>query len=298
LFPRNPGFHDDLTRKIRDLFPTPFDGAKVVLNKMMSSRFQLSHAVNICDAGSPTTSPVQHAAATPSAPYLFQATSVGKAAYEEMTPVFMAEVDNSGSLNGQIIRYLNQRVRCKAVVQTQCSKWLMSQGGVDYRGNSYTASLSILNPDVVSLTGVLSGNFLKRITPSLILGSDLTLFNAQGQLRSVTGLMGRYKGANWEACASVNSTGFQTGFYRDCSSTTKVGVEWECSLAQTDSNVTFGYKIDLLESANFIVKGSIDTTGTVSAIYEKRIFPLTLSLSGSINHWRGSNRFGFGISFG
>merc|ERR1712117_921850 len=101
----------------------------------------------------------------------------------------MAEVDNSGSLNGQIIRYLNQRVR-KAVVQTQCSKWLMSQGGVDYRGNSYTASLSILNPDVVSLTGVLSGNFLKRITPSLILGSDLTLFNTQGQLRSVTGLMG------------------------------------------------------------------------------------------------------------
>ena len=91
MFPRNPGYHEDLTRKLKDFFPMPFDGAKIVLNKMMSSRFQLGHTINIVEG---SASPGMPGSGAGAAPYVFQTTFVGKASHEEMTPVSLAEIDN------------------------------------------------------------------------------------------------------------------------------------------------------------------------------------------------------------
>ena len=130
------------------------------------------------------------------------------------------------------------------------------------------------------------------------MGSDVTFHLAQGQTRSNVGLCGKYFGKSWEAFGNVSNTGFQTGYYKDCSSTSAVGVEWECSSTQGESNVSFGYKLDMTEAGNFVMKGSIDTSGTINAVYEKKMFPFTLTLSGSMNHYRGVNRFGFGLTIG
>lgn len=295
LFPRNPGYHEDLTRKLKDFFPMPFDGAKVVLNKMMSSRFQLGHTINIVEG---SASPGMPGSGAGAAPYVFQTTFVGKASHEDLTPVSLAEIDNSGNLNAQFIRYLAPRWRCKGVIQTQKSKWLVSQTALDYKGDTYSATVAMFNPDLLAVSGGLSANLLKRITRNFVLGSDVTFHQAQGQMRSNVGVCGKYSGANWEAFGNLSNTGFQAGYYKDCSSTSTVGVEWECSSTQGESNVSFGYKIDMTEAGNFVMKGSIDSTGTINAVYEKKMFPFTLSLSGSMNHCRGINRFGFGLTIG
>jgi len=295
LFPQNPGFQEEWTRKLKDVFPVPQEGAKVSLTKYMSSRFQLGHTLNLGDSGGGGTMP---GASMGPPPYSFQATCVGKAEHDDLVPVMMAEIDNSGSLNGQIMRNITNRIRCKAVLQTQKSKWAMTQSGLEFKGNSYSASLMAINPDLIACSGILATSFLKRLTKNLIVGCDFTVHNSAAQLKASSGVSGKYTGTNWEAFGIVNSGGFQTGFYRDCSKTTAVGVEWECSAIQGESTVSLGYKIDVPEPANFTFRGSIDSTGTVSAVYEKRVHPFMLSLSGSMNHLRGLSKFGFGLSFG
>ena len=52
----------------------------------------MAHTVNMGDSGS--AGAVPGATAGPP-PYSFQATCVGKAEHEELTPVFMAEIDNT-----------------------------------------------------------------------------------------------------------------------------------------------------------------------------------------------------------
>ena len=189
-------------------------------------------------------------------------------------------------------------MRCKAVLQTQKSKWAMSQAALDYKGNSYSASLVAINPDLLACTGVLSSSFLKRITPKVDIGSDFTMHNAQGQLKTSMGVHGKYSGVNWEIFGNVNNAGFQTGYYHECSKTTTVGVEWECSSVQGESSVALGYKIDMTESGNFCLRGSIDSNGTLSAVYDKKMHPFTLTLSGSMNHRRGLSKFGLGFTIG
>ena len=174
----------------------------------------------------------------------------------------------------------------------------MTQGALEYKGNTYSASLAAINPDLLACTGIMSSSFLKRITQNLILGCDFTLHNSQSQLKTSAGLCGRYSGTNWEIFGNLNNGGFQTGFYRDCGKTSAVGVEWECSAIQGESTVSLGYKIDLTETGNFCVRGSLDTSGTVSAVYEKRMHPFLLTLSGSMNHFRGLSKFGFGLTIG
>ena len=100
IFPRNPGYHEDLTRKLKDFFPMPFDGAKVVLNKMLSSRFQLGHTINIVDG---STTPNMPGSGAGVAPYVFQTTFVGRADQEELTPVSLAEIDNRFTIRIEIV---------------------------------------------------------------------------------------------------------------------------------------------------------------------------------------------------
>ncbi len=47
LFVNNPGSYEDLHKKTKEAFPMNFEGFKFVLNKQLSSHFQVSHSMTM-----------------------------------------------------------------------------------------------------------------------------------------------------------------------------------------------------------------------------------------------------------
>lgn len=62
-------------------------------------------------------------------------------------------MDSSGSLNAQVLLLLAERLRAKAVFQTQQAKFLTWQFDGEYRGDDYTATLTLGNPDLIGESG-------------------------------------------------------------------------------------------------------------------------------------------------
>lgn len=92
-----------------DVFPTNFDGAKIMVNKGLSNHFQISHTLNMSSL-------------TPSG-YRFGATYVGTQQYSpsEAYPILLGDIDPSGNLNANIIHQINKNVRVKFVSQVSCN---------------------------------------------------------------------------------------------------------------------------------------------------------------------------------
>ena len=63
--------------------------------------------------------------------------------------------------------------RCKMMAQIQESKWKTLQLTTDYKGDNYTASLTLGNPDLFSGTGMGIAHYLQNVTKNLALGTEL-----------------------------------------------------------------------------------------------------------------------------
>ena len=87
----NPGTVEDIHKKCKDVFPMYFEGAKVMVNKGLSSNFQVSHALTMSQM-------------MPSG-YRFGATYVGSAKVispQEAYPILIGDIDMSGNLQVMI----------------------------------------------------------------------------------------------------------------------------------------------------------------------------------------------------
>lgn len=51
-----------------------------------------------------------------------------------------------------------------ALTQTHGSRWVGYQGGIDYVGPDFTASLTLANPDIISKSGVAVAQYLQSFT--------------------------------------------------------------------------------------------------------------------------------------
>lgn len=85
----------------------------------------------------------------------FGATYVGtkQTGPTEAYPVLLGDIDPSGNLNANILHQLAPRLKGKLATQVQNNKFTAVQMSADYRGDSYTASLTVGNPDVINGTG-------------------------------------------------------------------------------------------------------------------------------------------------
>ncbi|KAL0962582.1 hypothetical protein UPYG_G00342060 [Umbra pygmaea] len=89
--------------------------------------------------------------------YRFGATYVGtkQMGPAESFPVMVGDMDNSGSLNAQVIHQISNRVRSKLAFQTQQQKFVNWQGDCEVRGEDYTAAVTLGNPDVLVGSGII-----------------------------------------------------------------------------------------------------------------------------------------------
>lgn len=71
----------------------------------------------------------------------------------EAYPVLLGDIDPSGNLNANVIHQFGERLRGKLATQVHKSKYTAVQMTTDYRGDTYTVSLTMGNPDILSGSG-------------------------------------------------------------------------------------------------------------------------------------------------
>ncbi|XP_028418397.1 mitochondrial import receptor subunit TOM40 homolog [Dendronephthya gigantea] len=283
----NPGTFEELHKKCKDVFPQCFEGAKLLLNKGISSHFQVSHSLALSSL-------------TPGT-YHFGATYVGdkQTGPHESFPVMVGDIDLKGNLNAQIIHQFTSAIRGKFILQTQKKFWAMQQVDAEYRGSDFTASLTCVNPDLFKASGIIVAHYLQSLSPGLSLGAEFLYHNAANQEAAVVSLAGQYKTDNWTACATVGKAGWHASYHHKGNENVDVGVQYEYNTQQDQSSVSLGYQFNV-PKANLVFRGMMDTNWVVGAVLEKRFHPLpfTFSLAGTINHTKGESQFGFGLTVG
>ncbi|CAH1796193.1 unnamed protein product [Owenia fusiformis] len=288
----HPGTFEDLHQRCKGVFPMPFEGAKLLINKGLSNHFQISHTLTMSSI-------------MPSG-YRFGATYVGSTQYGPMEafPVVIGDIDPSGNLNANIIHQFSSNTRTKLVSQIQGGKWAATQFSGDYKGEDFTASLTLGNIDVLNESGVVVGQYLQNITKNLALGTEMLYQygpNVPGGEMAMLTFAGRYTTPQWQISGNVvpAAGGLHTCYYHKINDTAQVGVELEGSLRTQECTTSIGYQIDM-PSANVVFRGQLDTNWCIGAVLEKKLMPLpfTLALSGMANHVKGQYRFGMGLIVG
>ncbi len=160
--------------------------------------------------------------------YRFGATYVGSKMLSptEAFPLLLADVDPSGNLNANVVHALTDRVRTKAIAQIQQGKWQSAQFTGDYKGDLFTASLTLGNPDLIHGTGVAVAHFLRSVTRRLALGAELA-YQASPQLPgnhiAVVSFAARYADDDMALAATLgNSGGLHATYYQKCSQNLQV----------------------------------------------------------------------------
>ncbi|XP_023689078.2 mitochondrial import receptor subunit TOM40 homolog [Paramormyrops kingsleyae] len=283
----NPGTFEECHRKCKEIFPLQMDGVKLVVNKGLSNHFQVCHTIALSTLGDSS--------------YRFGATYVGtkQTGPAEFFPVLVGDMDNSGSLNAQVIHQLTSRIRSKMVFQTQQQKFMNWQCDAEYKGDDFTATVTLGNPDALAGSGILVTHYLQSITPSLALGGELVYHRRPGEEGAVLSLAGRYTGSNYIATLTVGGAGAHASYYHKANDQLQVGVEFEASTRMQDTSVSFGYQLDL-PKANLLFKGSLDSNWVIGATLEKKLVPLPLSLAlgAFLNHRKNKFQCGFGVTIG
>ncbi|KAK7886879.1 hypothetical protein WMY93_026500 [Mugilogobius chulae] len=259
----NPGTYEECHRKCKEVFPLQMEGVRLLVNKGLSNYFQVSHTVTlstVADSG-----------------YRFGATYVGskQTSPTESFPVMVGDMDNTGSLNAQIIHQLTSAVRSKIAIQTQQQKFVNWQ--IRY----------------------FSDHYLQSITPSLALGGELVYHRRPGEEGTVTSFLGRYTGDNYVATLTLGGAGVHATYYHKANDQLQVGVEFEANTRMQETTTSLGYQLDL-PKANLLFKGSIDSNWVVGATLEKKLLPLplTLALGAFLNHRKNKFQCGFGVTIG
>ncbi|XP_034745334.1 mitochondrial import receptor subunit TOM40B isoform X3 [Etheostoma cragini] len=137
----NPGSFHSLHRSCKDVFPQQIEGVKMILNKTLSSFFKGSHTLHL-------------SAVSPSY-YRFHVEHLQSDDYskDKDAPALIGEMDSSGSLNAHALLHVTERVRARTVFQTQQSQFVTWQFETEYRGNDFTAAVTVANPDVLRESG-------------------------------------------------------------------------------------------------------------------------------------------------
>ncbi|KAM9214721.1 mitochondrial import receptor subunit TOM40B isoform 1-T1 [Leptosomus discolor] len=311
----SPGSFDELHRQCKEVFPQQMEGVKLIVTKTLSSHFQVTHTVHMSTLG-------------PSS-YHFNATFVGdrQLSPTEAFPTLVGDMDNSGSLNAQVLHLVAERLRTKAVFQTHQAKFVTWQFDGEYRGDDCTATLTLGNPDLLGESVILVAHFLQSVTSRLVLGGEMVYHRRPGEEGAILTLAGKYTALKWVATLNVGYGGAHASYYHRANEQVsvptvslspvsplphlelmfsappppqvQVGVELEANTRLQDTTFAFGYQLNLPQ-ANMVFRGLLDSNWSVGGVLEKKLppLPVTLALGAFLNHWKNRFHCGFSVIVG
>lgn len=286
----NPGPLEEIHTRCKNVFPTCFEGARVMLTRGLSNHFQISHTINMSSV-------------TPSG-YRFGATYVGtkQISPSEAYPILLGDIDPTGNLNATIIHQIQPKLQAKFGAQVQNSKFQVGQLTLNYKGSDYTASMTVANPDIINNSGVIVLHYLQCVTSRLALGAELAYQKGPavpGGEIALLSAAAKYSTDNYQVSGTLGVSGVHLCYYQKASKQLQIGVELEANNRIQESVASIGYQVDLPKS-EVVFKGHIDSNWSVGAVLEKKLSPLpfTLAISGLMNHQKSNFRLGVGVLIG
>lgn len=196
----------------------------------------------------------------------------------------------------------------------------------DINGPDFAINLKAINPSpTLDGSGIYLASFLQAITPNIALGAELLHQRPKGDrvessisyLAKITGggnsssygsstfspsgaslaMPGTSTARRWIATAQWQAamSALQATYWQQVSDKVEAGAELQAVLGgrQKEAIATLGAKYDF-RAATF--RGQVDSAGKVAMVLEQRINPaLQITLSGEIDHWKNSARFGLGV---
>uniref|UniRef100_A0A8B9NV74 Translocase of outer mitochondrial membrane 40 like n=1 Tax=Accipiter nisus TaxID=211598 RepID=A0A8B9NV74_9AVES len=253
-----------------------------------------------CTGSAKVTHTVHMSTLGPSS-YHFNATFVGdrQLGPTEAFPMLVGDMDNSGSLNAQVLHLVAERIRTKAVFQTHQAKFVTWQFDSEYRGDDCTATVTLGNPDLLGESVILVAHFLQSVTSRLVLGGEMVYHRRPGEEGAILTLAGKYTALKWVATLNVGYGGAHASYYHRANEQVQVGVELEANTRLQDTTFAFGYQLNLPQ-ANMVFRGLLDSNWSVGGVLEKKLppLPVTLALGAFLNHWKNRFHCGFSVIVG
>ena len=142
----------------------------------------------------------------------------------------------------------------------------------DYRGDAYTVSMTLGNPDILNGSGVFVMHYLQSITPSVALGAELACQRGAvipGGHVAVLSAAGRYTNGDSTISGSFGLSGLHLCFHQKASQQLQVGVELEINSRIQESTGAIAYQVDL-PKADLIFRGTVDSNWTVGAVFGEK----------------------------
>ncbi|KAL3316763.1 Mitochondrial import receptor subunit TOM40B [Cichlidogyrus casuarinus] len=288
-----PVSNENLHNKAHDVFPIPFAGGKLVINKGLSPNFQVNHSI-LLTRGEQIG-------------YRFGATYVGhgKVSETEVCPVLIGEVQPNGDLQAQVIHCFSKNLRMRYLAQIQGNKMLGQQFATDFKKNRWQIGVTVINPDVEKKQFMSAIDVMRQVTPHFAFG---TMFFAQISPQLPSGRDGmwslgmRYTHSSfWSTALSLRPfhNSFHTSFHMRANENLQMAAEFESNFQQQSNIATIGYQFDLPKT-NVTFKSQIDSNMNVASTLEKKMlpFPFTLTLSAMGSLLKSHYEIGIGLIVG
>ncbi|KAL3119619.1 hypothetical protein niasHT_006705 [Heterodera trifolii] len=293
----NIGSYEELHRKCRDLFPVCFEGAKAMVQKGLSSHFQVSHNISI--------SPALNG-------YRFGATYVGYMQATHSRVLSRVFRGNGPSVNTQArsaqlatsvanskaksrssdIHIILLLVRVKIYRNKFSAKYFgPAHFSLEHRGRLSTYRIDFANPSggANNCQGTCGSPMFARVSQKIYdLGRRSILpivEHSQLRLALPFSPLGYYLG---NSCAKPTSFVYLTTISREH---LQFGVEFEANFKLQEVNTTFAYQIEV-PTLRTLARACCDTQ------LEGRSLPFSLAISGVLDHVKAQGKFGIGLLIG
>lgn len=213
-------------------------------------------------------------------------------------------LDNEGRLSTRFNYRWSPSLVSKTQIQISPNDPSMAQFENEYTGKDFTASIKAINPSYLDggLTGILIGQYLQSVTPSLALGLETmwqrTAMNQPPE--TITSYSARYKRDDWIASAQIQAQGaINTSYWRRLTEKVEAGVDLQLQFAglhgglmggpiRKEGITTVGAKYEFRMST---FRAQLDSTGKLSCLLEKRVAPpVQLTFSADMDHFKVSSK--------
>ncbi|KAF3425708.1 hypothetical protein E2986_00815 [Frieseomelitta varia] len=289
--PGNPGSFEEIHKKVKDLYPQNFEGARLIINKILSDHFNVTHSITLSSV-------------TPSG-YKFGAKYVGTklVSLKERYPIVVGDITPNGNLTASFVHTLGCRFRYKLSAQIADGKWKASSSSLEYRSNDFTVAVTLANPKLTKRQGTVVIHFLQSITSRIALGAEIACLRGSkvpGGQQTIMCMAFRYSTGPTTLSGTIGEAGLHLCYHRKASSQLELGVELETNTRTHQSIATIVYQVNV-PYADLVFRGIVNSETTVGGVFEKKLYPIpesSLVISALLNHKKQQFRVGVGLNIG
>lgn len=300
--PGNPGVFDEIHKKFDNLNPHLFDGVRIIVKKILSNSFNVTHTLALCSQNSVQTIS-QIGEEKEGYKFASSYTGIKRVGYKEKYPILYGDITPSGNLTANFIQTIGCRLRLKFSTQVKRNKFKNSKTSIEYRSDDFTLTASLVNPYILKQEGVLLLQYIQAITSRTTVGLELACDRNSklpgGHQANIAGAL-RYSTGFRTLSATFGKAGVRLCYHHKQSQQLQMGVEFKSNWRTRESEARIVYQLDM-PLADLVFQGFVDTNWRVGAVFEKKLYPIpeaSLAISGLIDHTKQNVNVGIGLNIG